>query len=106
MASLAYCWETGPKYQSWKGETPTPTKVQPTQNIREVGLGGSKTDESSPRGLPEEQMEPTAHKEFHPQIDNYMLRQMLEKKGRRGQDAPTSVCKRGSWDGVASDVPV
>ena len=70
MASLAYCWETGPKYQSWKGETPPPPpptppqlpQVQPTQNIREVGLGGSKTDESPPRGLPEEQTEPKAHK--------------------------------------------
>lgn len=64
MASLAYCWETGPKYQSWKGETPPPQpyQVQPTQNIREVGLGGSKTDESPPQGLSEEQTEPKAHK--------------------------------------------
>ena len=35
-----------------------------------------------------------------------MLCRALEKKRRRGQDAPTSVWKRGSWDGVASDVPV
>ena len=32
MASLAYCWETGPKYQSWKGETPPPPPPPPPRS--------------------------------------------------------------------------
>ena len=44
MASLAYCWETGPKYQSWKGEThpPNPTKFSPLRTSGKLGSEGAR----------------------------------------------------------------
>lgn len=105
MASLAYCWETGPKYQSWKGKAPHPRQSPAHRTSEKLGSGGSKTDESSPRDFRKSRWS-QQHTEFHPQIDNYMLGQVLERKGEEAKMPPQSVCKRGSWDGVSSDVPV
>ena len=41
MASLAYCWETGPIYQSWKRET-LHTQVQPTRTSGKLGWEGAR----------------------------------------------------------------